>query len=178
MLSRKFWRFRFIRWMERRSTRSMRRQRTARRRPTRPRRFSLVACRKIRRSMRWRLTSASSARSRRLWCWWINRPSVTVVSDSLVLLTVSLPWTHPWLYFDDFQYFRGRCRPHLWNSLPHHQEQESWVQEGSTERDCYTSHTATVAEAFVIEWFGAPHANRNGRRSTWSRSHAVTARRL
>lgn len=89
MPSRKFWKFRFTRWTERRLIRSMQRQRTARRRRTRRRRFSSAACRRTHPSMRWRLTSVSSARSRKLWCWWTSRPNVTADLDSSVLLTVS-----------------------------------------------------------------------------------------
>lgn len=54
----------------------MPRQRIARRRLTRRRRFSSEALARIRRSTRWRLTSASLERSRKLWCLWISRQSV------------------------------------------------------------------------------------------------------
>lgn len=64
-------------------------QRTDRRRPTRRRRSSSAASPKTHPSMRWRLTSASSARWRKLWCSWTSRPNVIAGSALLASPTVS-----------------------------------------------------------------------------------------
>lgn len=79
---RKFWKFQFTLWMARKSTQNMQRQRIVLRRRTRRRRFSWAAFHKTHLLMKSRLTSVSLERSKRLWCWWINRQSVT---EALVL---------------------------------------------------------------------------------------------
>lgn len=149
----------------------MLRQRTDQRQLTRRRRSSLVVSHRTHRLMRWRLISISSEKLKKLWCWWTNKRRDIVDLDLWALLMVS--WMIDGWYIkliDRINHFRGRCWSHLWNSLPHHQEQEGRMQEGSAKRDCDTSYTTSITKAIDNERIGSSYAKWNGCSSRISRS--------
>lgn len=90
--SKKCWPCPFTRWTAKKSTRSTQRPKTAQKPAARPRRYSWAASARIPPRTKWRRTSASSARSRKQWCWWISIPNGTVASGSWRLKTTTL-WT-------------------------------------------------------------------------------------
>lgn len=84
---RKSWKFQSTPSMARRLIQNMQRQRTDPSKPIKPRKYLLAASRKKLQWMRWKLISANLVKSKKLWCWWINKRNAIEASDLSVLLT-------------------------------------------------------------------------------------------